>query len=283
MIIINKEHYEKISKLIKDYSGIVLERIPQKRIEKKILEQMKKQNCSNINLYIALLSDYKHNSFVMDEFINDITISESYIFRNYKQFEYVYDKFFPDFFTKNNFLFPLRIWSAGCSHGEEAYSLAMIAKSFQQKNPLARFTINAGDINKTSLDIAQKGIYDSKSLKIKLDSIEEKLGFPIGNHDDKGNCSISDDLKEMVDFHWLNLKNISNLKKMKGSDIIFCRNVLIYFDEILRNKLIETFYECLNPNGLLFIGESECFSFPKDTFETLNNQGSYSYRKLEKK
>ncbi len=279
MIIIKKEHLQAISEAINDYAGIVLDRIPQNRVEKKIIDQMKQLDCHNINDFIELLTNYNNNSKIMDSFISEITISESYIFRNPKQFEYMLNQFFPEFFKNNNFSFPLRIWSAGCSHGEEPYSIAMIAKDYKKKNPKAKFVINAGDIDKNCLLDAQKGIYKSKALHGKIEIFEHKLGFHIGCHDKKGNCSISQDLKDMVDFHWLNLKNLSKLKIMKGSDIIFCRNVLIYFDEVLRNKILETFFEYLNPNGLLFIGESECFSFPENTFELINHQGSYAYRK----
>ncbi len=283
MIIINEKHYKTISKIVKDYAGIVLERIPQKRVEKKLIEQMKLLNCQSIDNYIELLENYKNNSFTIDNFVGEITISESYIFRNPRQFEYLINNYFPEFFSKNNFKFPLRIWSAGCSHGEEPYSLAMIAKDFQQNNPQAKFTINAGDINKNNLKTAKIGIYDSKSLHGKMESLSEILGFSIGEYDENGNCVISDDLKNKVDFHWLNLKNISSLKIMQGSDIIFCRNVLIYFDDVLKNKLIETFYKYLNPNGLLFLGESECFPMPDNKFETVDILGSYAYRKPENK
>ena len=281
MIIIKKKHYEIISKVIKDYAGILLERIPQKRVEKKLIEQMEELNYYNLDNYIDLLKDYKNNSLVLDNYISEITISESYIFRNPKQFEYLINQYFPYFFKKNKFEFPLKIWSAGCSHGEEPYSIAMIAKDFQQKNPKARFRINAGDINKNSLKTAKEGVYTSKSLHGKIDFFEHKLGFSIGKYDEKGNCLISEDIRNKVDFHWLNLKNVSSLKIMQGSDIIFCRNVLIYFDEVLRNKLLDTFFDCLNPGGILFIGESECFPFPKNKFEVVDNQGSYAYRKPE--
>ena len=279
MIIVKKEHLNTISKAINEYAGIVLERIPQNRVEKKIIDQMKQLDCHNINDFVELLKNYKNNSKIMDSFISEITISESYIFRNPKQFEYMINSFFPEFFKKNNYEFPLRIWSAGCSHGEEPYSIAMIAKDFIQKNPKAKFVINAGDIDKTCLSEAQKGIYKSKAMHGKIEYFENKLGFHIGKRDNNGNCLISQDIKDMVDFHWLNLKNISKIKIMQGSDIIFCRNVLIYFDEVLRKKILETFYDYLNPNGLLFIGESECFSFPSNTFELLDNKGSYAYRK----
>lgn len=279
MIVITPDNFAEISNIIKDYSGILLNRIPTKRCEKKIIEQMNKLGCQEVEAYIELLRCYPTNPTVIDNFIGEITITESYLFRNPKQFEYILTNFFPAYFAKNNYSFPLRIWSAGCSHGEEPYSIAMIARNFQKENPKARFTINAGDINQSSLQIAKAGLYTSNSLRGKIEYFEEKLGYPIGNYDSKGNCLISQDLKNMVEFQKLNLKDINRLKIMKGSDIIFCRNVLIYFDEVLRNQLLQEFFNCLNPGGMLFIGESECFSFPQNTFEAQKNDGSYAYRK----
>ena len=279
MITISKEQYASISRAVKDYSGIVLERIPRQRVEKKIKDQMVAFNCLDLSAYIGLLNDCKANPYIMDSLISEVTVSESYIFRNPKQFEYMLARFFPDYFEKNDCKFPLKIWSAGCSRGEEPYSIAMIAMDYQKKHPEAGFTINAGDISKYNLNAAKSGVYTASSMRGKIEYFEEKLGFKIGEYDAKGNCRIFQEIKDMVNFQWLNLKDIGKLKIMQGSDIIFCRNVLVYFDEVLRNKLLETFFACLNSNGLLFIGESECFPFPDKTFELLNTTGSYAYRK----
>lgn len=279
MIIITEQHLKTISEAIKNYSGIVMERVTQRLAEKKIITQMEILGVQNPSTYVEFIKQYEANTKIIDALIDSITISESYLFRNPRQFEYLLTEYFPQFFENNKYRYPLRIWSAGCSHGEEPYSIAMIAKDFQQTHSKARFTINAGDINQLSLSKAKKGVYTAKSLHDKLEIFEQKLGYPIGEYDEKGNCLISQNIKNMVEFQKLNLKNISKLKIMTGSDIIFCRNVLIYFDEALRSKLIETFFDCLNPGGLLFLGESECFSYAAKVFELRNIQGSYAYRK----
>ena len=283
MIIVTEKHISSIREAIKSYSGVILERLQRSRVEKKIIEQMNQLNCQNINDYIELLENYENNSETMDNLISSTTVNESYIFRNPKQFEYLIDSFFPEFFQKRGVTCPMRIWSAGCSRGEEAYSIAMIAKHYQKKHPDSKFTINAGDISKQNLLVAKSGVYPQNSLRGEKENFEEKLGFTLVKSDSKDNYVISEELKSMVDFLWLNLKDTNKLKIMRGSDIIFCRNVLIYFDEQLRNQLIQTFYEFLNPGGLLFIGESECFPFPASTFIVQNNNnGSYAYRKPEK-
>ncbi len=281
MIIIKNNHLNAIREAIQNYSGIILERLQKSRVEKIIISQMEQLNNPNIDSYIELLKD-SNNTRIMDDLIGSATVGESYMFRNPKQFDYMIDCFFPEFFQKNKANFPMRIWSAGCSRGEEAYSIAMVARDYQVKHPEAKFTINAGDISKKNLQIAKSGIYGNNSLRGKKEYFEGKLGFKMGCSNDNGDFAVSEEIKQMVYFQWLNLKDINKLKIMHGSDIIFCRNVLIYFDEALRKKLLEIFFECLNPGGILFIGESECFPFPANTFVAQNNQGSYAYKKPDK-
>lgn len=282
MIKVTEKHINEIREIIKNYSGIVLDRLHRNRVEKRIKEQMKQLNCHNADDYIELLKSHDRNPVTMDDFISSSTINESYLFRNPKQFEYLLDNFFPNFFRSKGYQKPLRIWSAGCSRGEEAYSIAIIAKKYKEIDSKAQFAITAGDISKKNLEQARTGNYSSNSIRNEKEDFEQKLGFSIGEYNFDGTFTISQDIKDIVNFVWLNLKDTGKLKIMYGYDVIFCRNVLIYFDEHLRNKLIQIFFESLNPGGLLFIGQSECFPFPENTFVTQNNYGSYVYRKPEK-
>lgn len=279
MIHIEKKKIEQISRLVHEYSGIVVERVTTRQVEKKIADQMQRFNVSNLDDYIRILEGFAHNPLAMDDLISDLTVSESYFFRNPGQFAYMLEVLLPEFFARNNGRFPFRIWSAGCSRGEEAYSIAMLVKHYQQKCPDARFTINAGDINSRNLQLAREGVFSSRSLRDKLADFEIRLGFTPGQKDSNGNCVISEDLRKMIEFQRLNLKNIQSLKCFTGSDIIFCRNVLIYFDDHLRNRLFEEFFRYLNPGGVIFLGESECLPAVNHGFETINHNNSYAYRK----
>ncbi|HAE37459.1 MAG TPA: hypothetical protein DCG57_02335 [Candidatus Riflebacteria bacterium] len=279
MIPLEKKHLDRIKELVHSYSGIILERVATRNVDKKIQHQMKHFGVEKPADYILILEEFEHNSKVMDELIAELTVSESYFFRNPVQFEYILEVLLPEFYQRSNWQIPLRVWSAGCSRGEEAYSLAMTLQHFQNKHPAARFTINAGDINAKNLVTAREAVYGKRSLREKLAVFEEKFGFEIGKRNEKGECTVSDAIKSLVDLQKLNLKNIRGLNCLAGSDIIFCRNVLIYFDEQLRKQLAEKFYQCLNPGGVVFLGESECYSGVSVPFELVNYKKVYAYKK----
>ena len=279
MTLIAAKHIERIKKLVHSYSGIILERVTSRNVEKKIQNQMKHFGVNSADDYIIILEGFEHNSKAMDDLIAELTVSESYFFRNPVQFEYILDTLLPEIYKRNGSSIPIRAWSAGCSRGEEAYSLAMTMLCFQQYHPDARFTINAGDINSKNLVEAREAVYGKRSLREKLAAFEERFGFTLGERNEKGECTVSEDIRRMVSLQKLNLKNIRGLNCLAGSDIIFCRNVLIYFDEQLRMQLAEKFYQCLNPGGVVFLGESECFSGVSDYFELVNYKKIYAYKK----
>jgi len=279
MIYFDDRSKAKIRNLVHEYSGIVLERVAIRQLDRKLEEQMQLFGVASIPEYIRQIEEYSLNSKAMDELIAELTVTESYFFRNPGQFDYMVDSLFPGLVKARGSHIPVRIWSAGCSRGEEAYSIAMTAKSYAQKYSDFRFSLNAGDINTKNLMAAREGVFNGRSLRDKIELFEEKFGFSLGEKDQDGNCVVSSDLREMVNFQKLNLKNLSGLKCLAGSDIIFCRNVLIYFDENLRGQLVKEFYKHLNPGGVVFLGESECFPGDNVDFELVNYKNSYAYRK----
>lgn len=279
MIAITPKYIDRIRELVHAYSGIILERVTSRNIEKKIHDQMRHFGVVRPNDYIMILEGFEYNSKAMDELIAVLTVSESYFFRNPLQFEYLLKILLPELHRRNDNNIPIRIWSAGCSRGEEAYSLAMTLLYFQQNNPDVRFSINAGDINNKNLLAAREAIYGKRSLREKVTAFEECFGFKLGERNEKGECAVTEPIKRLVNLQKLNLKNIQGLNCLAGSDIIFCRNVLIYFDEQLRNELAEKFYQCLNPGGAVFLGESECFPGGSSCFELINYKKTYAYKK----
>ncbi|MBU1105817.1 MAG: protein-glutamate O-methyltransferase CheR [Candidatus Riflebacteria bacterium] len=279
MMNLEKKHIDRIRELVHSYSGIILERVATRNIDKKIQSQMKHFGMIKPDDYILILEEYEHDNKAMDELIAELTVSESYFFRNPDQFEYIVESLLPELYQHSNWKIPARTWSAGCSRGEEAYSLAMTMLHFQQENPKARFSINAGDINSKNLGAAREAVYNKRSLREKLPLFEKQFGLKLGERNENGDCTVSDEIKSLVTLQKLNLKNVRGLNCLAGSDIVFCRNVLIYFDEQLRTQLAEKFYQCLNPGGVVFLGESECFSGISNLFELVSYKKCYAYRK----
>ena len=172
-----------------------------------------------------------------------ITINVSEFFRNPRQWDILKNIVLPEYLSKDE----IRIWSCACSTGDEPYSLAMLLAEFI---PMKKIKIFATDIDKMVLKQAKKGIYDYKSL---LNVPSEMLGRYFKRIDSK-HYKISDEIKKCVHFRRLNLLEDEFPKR---TDLILCRNVIIYFTDDAKNALYKKFYNSLNSNGVLFLGCTE--------------------------
>lgn len=279
MMFLQKRQLEKIETLIRDYSGIILERVTSKDISSKIEEQMKLHGMVKFDDYLQILDSGIEDKPALADLISELTISESFFFRNSGQFEFLYQEFLPELFLMRGSRHPVRIWSAGCARGEEAYSIAMVARKFQLEHSDCQFHIYAGDINNKNILWAKEAIYGPRAFRNHVERFETLLKMPLGTRNNDGDIVLGDDIKKMVQFRRLNLKQFHSLKCLAGSDIIFCRNVLIYFGEDFRKMLIEEFLKYLVPGGILCLGESECLPKNISGLELVNYKGSYCYRK----
>ncbi len=204
-----------------------------------------------------------------------VTTNETFFFRNPPQL----DAF--KVILKKNYLNgtiptqPIRIWSAGCSTGEEPYTLAIIMEeliaSIGKNIP---YMIFSTDISAKVLESAKKGIFNAYSVR-GMDEPMKKKYFV----EEKGLHKIHENLKRNVKFDFLNLMDQEAYRKYKLMDMIFCRNVLIYFDEKMKKKVIDLFYECLKPQGYLTIGHAESLHNLSRSFKPLVFPGTITYQK----
>ena len=209
-----------------------------------------------------------------DKLIELITINETYFFREenlLEEFKTVILPQYKDRTTEN----PLRIWSAACSTGEEPYTIMMLIEDSALFKAGA-VQIIASDINKKVLNIAKNGVYKKKSLSFRRMPAGAYEKFFIELDED---FKVKDSIRNMIDFRHINLLD-SNIKdKIQNVDIIFCRNVFIYFDNSAIKKIINTFYDILNPGGYLFLGHAETITSLHKGFETILTSSVYYYRK----
>lgn len=280
MIYIDEKLIDKISSLVHSYSGICLESSNKRLLEKKIEAQMNLLSITDANDYIFVLEAYKSNSKALDDLATALTTSETYFFRNPNQFNYMLVHLLPDIRALKLPFQPIKIWSLGCSHGEEAYSIAMTAKYFNTVSAGVKFNISAGDLNQNNLQTAKKGVYPKRSVSNHLDSFEQKFGFKCGQRMANGGYTVDSGFKELISFCKVNLNNTESLNYLKGSDIIFCRNVLIYFDFELRKKLFDIFFKSLNAGGALFLGETECVYAGRRDFKAIKYKNAVIYKKV---
>ncbi len=201
------------------------------------------------------------------QMINVVSTNKTDFFREQKHFDYLAKKALPALFEswKGASSRGLNLWSAGCSSGEEPYTLAMVLEEFFEKRTSRGYSLLATDISTRVLGIAQKAIYPEDSIQPIPAGLRRKY-LMRGNGTQSGFCRVVPELRKRVDFQRLNLIEGRNFAIRKEMDVIFCRNVIIYFDRETQTRLFGKFYDQLAPGGYMFIGHSETLNGINDRF-----------------
>lgn len=259
-----------LADMIYDYCGIDYRKDPLS-LQFKIAFNLKELGLSPWEYCGYLRMDTKE----WDKLMELITVNETYFFREENllgEFQKVVLPQYAHRTAKN----PLRIWSAACSTGEEPYTIGMLIEDSALFEPGAVQVI-ATDINKRVLEKAREGVYHKKSLSFRRMPEEAYNKFFVEY--DHHHYRVKDSIRKMVDFQYINLLAGEIREKIHQVDIIFCRNVLIYFDTNAIKKLIDAFYDILNPGGYLFLGHAETITGMNTGFETILTSSAYYYRK----
>jgi len=262
------EDYNFISKTVYDECGIVLSAQKKDMVYSRLARRIRANKLKNFASYLTYLENNKDKEFV--EFINAITTNLTYFFREPHHFDFLKNTVIPEVKDKNRSSKRVRVWSAGCSSGMEPYSIAMTM--FSSFPTGWDFKILATDLDTQVLQTAIDGIYHKDNIAgIEKNMIENNF-----LHDAKGErYKVKDRFKNLITFKQLNLLEAW---PMKGPfDVIFCRNVVIYFDVETKNKLFERYAELLAPNGYLILGHSETMSREVKNFKAL---GGTIYQKV---
>ncbi len=210
--------------------------------------------------------------------LNEITIGETYMFRHPAQLDALRNVILPQILQVKGFisLKRLRFWCAGCSTGEEPHTLAMFL--LEEKDKLLAgwtFDILATDLNDNSLEAARAGIYGEYALRNTSDGLRRKYFKDVGDNKLQAN----DLLKAPIRFERINLNDDNKMLFQKGMDVIFCCNVLIYFDLVSKRRVVQHFYSNLLPGGYLFLGHAESLFQVNDSFRLVHFLGTTAYLK----
>ena len=212
------------------------------------------------------------------QLLNEITIGETYLFRSPPQLDALRKVILPEIVAEKTKQITkrLRIWSAGCSTGEESYTLAMTMLE-ENDRLLKGWTVEilATDLNDRSVETAKAGIYGDYALRSTTDYFKRKYFVPL---DDK-KLQARPEVKKLITFNRVNLQDDSKMLFMKGMDIIFCCNVLIYFDGPSKSKVISHFFTNLNFGGYFFLGTSESLVKLNQQFHLVHFPGTIAYWK----
>lgn len=249
MINITDQEFRTLVSFVKKKYGINLEK---KRvlIEGRLSNMLRERGLTTFQQYMDVLFKDSSGSEVTN-LLNKITTNHSYFMRESEHFDFMTSHVLP-FLTRNRNNHDLRIWSAGCSAGQEAYTMAMaIDEFFGPQKPSWDATILATDISMNVLDKAKKAIYTPDVIK----DIPAKWRTKYFTSLPDGNFQVVEKIRKEVVFRPFNLMDPFSFKK--PFDLIFCRNVMIYFDGPTKEALINKFYQSTAVGGFLFIGHSE--------------------------
>lgn len=275
---VNDPAYLKIRDLIYQISGIYQPQEKLYLLASRCARRMSVVNAKSPSEYLEHLTVRSNRDAELRFLLNEITIGETYMFRSPPQLEALRTVIFPPMIeSKGKLGFKrLRIWSAGCSTGEEPYTLAMFLLEESEHSLKGwTFDILATDLNDRSLEVAKAGIYGDYALRNVTDSQRRKYFKPV---DDK-KLQVTDQLKSLIRFDRVNLSDDSKMVFLKGMDIVFCCNVLIYFDLSSKRRVVQHFYSNLIPNGYLFLGHAESLYQVDDAFRLVHLPGTTAYWK----
>ncbi len=238
---------------LRDYiyekSGIYIADTKKYLIENRLSRILHEKKLKSFEDYLKMIK-ISTNGNELSRLFDAVTTNETYYFREPQQLDIFINTVIPAVMAKKKAGQKLKIWSAASSSGEEPYTLSMMLTE-KMISP-SRFEIYASDLSEAVLSSAKKAVYNSYSTRNIPGNYLKKYFTSIGQAH-----SLNTTVKNTVKFSKINLIDDKNLKSLRGMDIIFCRNVLIYFDAKAKQKVVSNLYDNLNPGGYLFIGSSE--------------------------
>lgn len=251
--------FQRISKLIYQYAGISLSPVKQDMVYSRLARRLRATGKSSFSDYLDALE--KDRGEEWERFVNSLTTNLTSFFREPHHFP-----IFADHLRKIGTRRPIRVWCSAASTGEEPYSIAItVAETFGTN--ASQVAIFASDLDTNVLATAEKGVYPIERVE-KLAPERLRRFFLRGTGSQEGYVAVRPEIRRMVQFQRINLLDASYA--VKGPlDVIFCRNVMIYFDKPTQYKILSRFAPMMQTDGLMFAGHSESFLHAADLFKSL--------------
>ncbi len=274
---LSDEEFLELRNYISHLTGIYFADNKRYLIESRIRPRIEALGLTSYRDYLNFIRFSPFRTQELDILFKLITINETYFFRDELQFKVIEEKILPELIQskpKNGFR-TLRIWSAGCSTGEEPYTIAMIyLEKIKPKFPDVRVEIIGTDINNWVIEVAKKGVYRQYSMRYVPENYLKRYFNCDGDE-----FQISEDVKKLVRFEQMNLMDRFQMVMMKNFDLILLRNVLIYFDENARKEVVSWIYDSLNRGGYLVVGYSETLRNVTKAFKIVYFDKVVAYKK----
>jgi chemotaxis protein methyltransferase CheR len=271
------ETYRLLREYIYQQTGIYFQDNKKYLLEARLGKRLQVLNMSSFEQYVQLIKYGTRRNEEVRHFYDAITINETFFFRNEPQFEAFEHTLVPAILAARapGARQKLRVWSSASSSGEEAHTLAMIyMEKLRPKFPGLELEVVGTDINSSVLETARKGVYRDYSVRNMPKLYLEKYFIA-----EDGRFSVRDEVKKFIRFEPINLYDQARMRQMTNFDVIFCCNVLIYFDTPSKIQVISRLYDALNRGGYLFIGYAESLHGISTAFKLDNFPKTVAYKK----
>lgn len=254
---LSKNDFTKLSGFIYDQCGIKMPASKKVMVEARLKKRLRKLEMNSYADYCNYLFSKSGSKEEVTQMLDVITTNKTDFFREPKQFEFIQEKALNELINIDGagLRRPLNAWSAGCSTGEEPYTLSIVLNEFSQNFSRYSYNILATDISTRVLEKANTGIYEMEKTSPILQSIMKKY-FLKSKSEEKKLVRVIPELRRTINFQWLNFMD-DDFGINKKFDLIFCRNVIIYFDKPTQDRLIKKLIKHLRPGGYFFLGHSE--------------------------
>ncbi len=266
--------YREIIQTVYETCGIFLDESKGYLIESRFKRLLQKYNCVTV-VELARKVKYQNDKELIGEFINAITTRETHFFRDGTPFESLENKIFPELIAAKSgspYARRLRIWSAACSSGQEIYSIAISLHKLLHNFDGWDILLLGTDISEAAITKASRGVYSKFEIErgLKNDDLEQYFT------QEAAGWKVNDNIQSLVTFERRNLLN--SFRELGPFDIIFCRNVAIYFDLRDKRDLFERISNALTPDGFLFVGSAESLADFGPKFVPQNHGRSVFYQ-----
>jgi chemotaxis protein methyltransferase CheR len=270
---ISDEDFLKFREFFYRRTGISFEASKRYFVDKRLAERIEVTGTGTFRGYFTLLR-FQASGEELQLLTNSMTVNETYFLREEYQFQCLVDSILPEIVGRKAGSDPIRIWCIPSSSGEEPYSVAMYLLEKWPQISQWDVEIISSDIDTSILRRARQGRYSARSVQYVPARWLAKYFKGSGEE-----YQLSDDVREAVEFTRVNLAEPADTANYRNFDVIFCRNLLIYFDDLSRKTATDTFYEVLNPGGYICLGHSESMSRISSLFKVRKFPDAIVYQK----
>lgn len=252
---ISDEDFKKFREFFYRKTGMFFDDGKRYFVDKRLQERIDQTESSSFRDYFVMLR-FQANGTELQELINIMTVNETYFFREEYHFACMVKSMLPEIVANRKSKDPIRIWSMPCSSGEEPFSIAIYLQEYWSQIEQFDVELLASDIDTDILRQASLGCFSKRSVQ----NLPAKLKSAYFHERAQGDFQLIDELRQSVEFSRANLTDLADTRRFRKVDIIFCRNLLIYFDDASRRQAAQAFYDALNPGGFICLGHSESMS-----------------------